>query len=144
MYFCEKRDASLPATCPTGNATGPRTNCSEGDYGYERFAENETGSRSYELELTRPLESGEHCLRFYYYLSDRNSNASVEVILEDERTMTNASIIRVSSMPLNRWQMVQETFDIVDANPKVLFASSVSRNEPSSAGLFQLSTNTCT
>ena len=120
MYFCEKRDAALPATCPTGNATGPRINCSEGEYGSERFDSGETGSRSYQLDLTRPLESGEHCLHFYYYLSDENSDASVEVVQEDPRTMTNSTIVRVSSMPLNRWQEVRQTFDIVDENPKVV------------------------
>jgi hypothetical protein len=30
MYFCEKTDPDLPATCPTFNETGPRINCSEG------------------------------------------------------------------------------------------------------------------
>jgi hypothetical protein len=30
MFFCEKTDPNLPATCPTLNSTGPRINCSNG------------------------------------------------------------------------------------------------------------------
>lgn len=37
MYFCEKTDPDLPATCPTFNATGPRINCSEGKFSENKF-----------------------------------------------------------------------------------------------------------
>ena len=101
MNFCHKFDENLPSTCPTLNGTGPKINCSEGEsnekgrrwndilsfdlgeYGYHRFEPEEVGSVSYQLNLPRSLEVGEHCLRFYYYFSDAVSNGTIRVVIEN-------------------------------------------------------------
>jgi hypothetical protein len=37
------------------------------------FEAGEIGSRSYKLDQLPNFSSGEHCIRFYYYLSDEYS-----------------------------------------------------------------------
>ena len=37
MFFCHKFDENLPSTCPTGNSTGPKINCSDGKCDDERI-----------------------------------------------------------------------------------------------------------
>ncbi|CAF3927424.1 unnamed protein product [Adineta steineri] len=121
MFFCEKTDPNLPATCPIFNSTGPRMNCSEGEYGYERFEGGETGSRLHKLDMNRNLEEGEHCIRFYYYLSDTNSNGNIQVIIEDTLANTNQTILTASQRLENRWHEIREGFYVNNANPNIYF-----------------------
>ncbi|CAF1308915.1 unnamed protein product [Adineta steineri] len=121
MFFCERTDPNLPATCPTFNSTGPRMNCSEGEYGYERFEGGEIGSRLHKLALTRDLEEGEHCIRFYYYLSDTNSNGNIQVIIEDTLANTNQTILTVSQRLQNRWHEIRQGFNVNNDKPNIYF-----------------------
>ncbi|CAF1062709.1 unnamed protein product [Adineta steineri] len=121
MFFCEKTDPNLPATCPIFNSTGPRMNCSEGEYGYERFEGGETGSRLHKLDMNRDLEEGEHCIRFFYYLSDTNSNGNIQVIIEDTLANTNQTILTASQRLQNRWHEIRQNFNVNNDKPNIYF-----------------------
>ncbi|CAF1216545.1 unnamed protein product [Adineta ricciae] len=121
MYFCAKTDPDLPATCPSFNLTGPKLNCSEGEYGYEKFESGETGSRVHPVDIRRPLEAGEQCIGFYYYLSDNKSNASINVIVEDTVSNTNTTILSASERHENRWHEIRGDFYLYNENPTIYF-----------------------
>lgn len=82
----------------------------------------EIGSHSYKLDLFSDLFSGEHCLRFYYYLSNQNSNGSIKVIIEDSLSNINDTIVIVSSRSQNRWNQIRQTFYINNENPSVILS----------------------
>ncbi|CAF3657994.1 unnamed protein product [Rotaria sp. Silwood1] len=121
MFFCEKTDPNLPSTCPTLNANGPRINCTEGEYGYEKFEIGQIGSRSYKLDLTSDLSYGEHCIRFYYYLSNNYSNGSINVIVEDSQSNQNQTVVIAYLRLENRWHEIRENFYIENENPTIYF-----------------------
>ncbi|CAF1169821.1 unnamed protein product [Rotaria sordida] len=121
MFFCEKSDPNLPSTCPTLNGTGPRINCSEGEYGYELFEMGEIGYRSYKVDLTSQLSSGQHCIRFYYYLSDQYSNGTIQVIIQDTILNQNQTILIAYLRLQNRWHEIRENFYLDNPNPTIYF-----------------------
>ncbi|CAF5103931.1 unnamed protein product, partial [Rotaria sp. Silwood1] len=116
-----KTDPNLPSTCPTLNANGPRINCTEGEYGYEKFEIGQIGSRSYKLDLTSDLSYGEHCIRFYYYLSNNYSNGSINVIVEDSQSNQNQTVVIAYLRLENRWHEIRENFYIENENPTIYF-----------------------
>ncbi|CAF1432569.1 unnamed protein product [Rotaria magnacalcarata] len=121
MFFCQKTDPNLPSTCPTFNETGPRINCSEGEYGYEKFEVGDTGYRSYTLDLSLALSYGQHCIRFYYYLSNNYSNGTIHIIIQDNQTNQNETILTVSSRFENRWYQIRHDFHLDNENPTIHF-----------------------
>ncbi|CAF2792367.1 unnamed protein product [Rotaria sp. Silwood2] len=121
MFFCEKTDPNLPATCPTLNENGPRINCSQGEYGYELFEIGQIGYRSYKLDLNSELLSGQHCIRFYYYLSDNKSNGTINVIIEDNQSNQNQTILTIYSPIQNKWHSIRTNFYIDNQNPTIYF-----------------------
>ena len=121
MFFCQQTDPNLPATCPIFNATGPRINCSEGEYGYEKFEIGQIGSRSYKIDERFSFSSEKHCIRFYYYLSDENSNGSIKVILEDNQLNQNTTIVTVSTRSQNRWYQIRKSFLSPTEDSTVIF-----------------------
>jgi hypothetical protein len=74
------------------------------------FEAGEIGSRSYKLDQLPNFSSGEHCIRFYYYLSDENSNGSIKVILEDNQSNQNTTILTASTSSQNRWYQIRNNF----------------------------------
>ncbi|CAF3933484.1 unnamed protein product [Rotaria sordida] len=121
MFFCLKTDPDLPATCPIEHENGPKINCSEGEYGYEKFEENQIGSRSYELESLPILSIGHHCIRLFYYFSDGNSNGTIRIILEDSQTRQNQTILTVSSYVANKWHEIRQNFQIFNSISNMFF-----------------------
>ncbi|CAF1195879.1 unnamed protein product [Rotaria sordida] len=121
MFFCLKTDPDLPATCPIEHENGPKINCSEGEYGYEKFEENQIGSRSYELESLPILSIGHHCIRLFYYFSDGNSNGTIRIILEDSQTHQNRTIFTVSSYVANKWHEIRQNFQIFNSISNMFF-----------------------
>ncbi|CAF3819570.1 unnamed protein product, partial [Rotaria sp. Silwood1] len=121
MFFCLKTNPNLPATCSIEHENGPKINCSEGEYGYEKFEENQIGSRSYELESLPILSIGHHCIRLFYYFSDGNSNATIRIILEDSQTHQNRTIITVSSHVANKWHEIRQNFQIFNSISNMFF-----------------------
>ncbi|CAF3093912.1 unnamed protein product [Rotaria socialis] len=121
MFFCQKEDPNLPSTCPTFNETGPRINCSQGEYGYEKFEVGDTGYRSYTLDLSLALSYGQHCIRFYYYLSNNYSNGTIHIIIQDNQTNQNETILTVSSRFENRWYEIRHNFHLENENPTIHF-----------------------
>ncbi|CAM4976988.1 unnamed protein product [Rotaria socialis] len=96
MFFCQKEDPNLPSTCPTFNETGPRINCSQGEYGYEKFEVGDTGYRSYTLDLSLALSY-------------------------DNQTNQNETILTVSSRFENRWYEIRHNFHLENENPTIHF-----------------------
>ena len=92
-----------------------------GEYGYKKFREGETGSRSYQLENSRSLTIGDHCIRFFYYFSDGYSNASIKVVLEDSQTFQNVTILTASLYFGNKWHQIRENFRTFRPISKVSF-----------------------
>ncbi|CAF4255784.1 unnamed protein product, partial [Rotaria sordida] len=121
MFFCLKTDPDLPATCPIEHENGPKINCSEGEYGYEKFEENQIGSRSYELESLPILSIGHHCIRLFYYFSDGNSNGTIRIVLEDSQTHQNQTILTVSSYVANKWHEIRQNFQIFNSISNMFF-----------------------
>jgi hypothetical protein len=138
MYFCQKSNPNLPSTCPTSTATGPRINCNEGNceqqinlgninfqlgkYGYEKFNRGESGSRTYRLDSLQDFSIGDHCLRFYYYLSDGISNSRIKVLLENSQTNVNETISITSLYMGNKWHQIRESFRISDPLSRVIIS----------------------
>ncbi len=88
-----------------------------GEYGYEKFSEEEKGSRSYQLESLKDLSIGEHCIELFYYLSDKICNGSIKVILEDN--YQNRTILIASIYQGNKWNQIKQNFQIFYSNSKV-------------------------
>jgi hypothetical protein len=83
------------------------------------FEAGEIGSRSYKLDPPPNFSSGEHCIRFYYYLSDENSNGSIKVILEDSQSNQNTTILTASTRFRNAWYEIRGDFNLDSNEPTV-------------------------
>jgi hypothetical protein len=138
MYFCEKTDPNLPSICPILNGNGSKMNCTEGiywktiffsldtlfntgEYGYEIFEGEKSGSRSYQLESLPNLSIGDHCIELFYYLSDENSNGSIQVLIEDSQTNKNDTILLTSLYQANKWHQIRQNFRTFHSIFKVIF-----------------------
>ncbi len=90
-----------------------------GEYGYQIFEAEESGSRSYQLESLLNLSIGDHCIQLFYYLSDGNSNGTIQVLIEDRQTNQNHTILLTSLYQANKWHQIRQNFRIFHYISKV-------------------------
>ncbi|CAF1205540.1 unnamed protein product [Didymodactylos carnosus] len=116
IYFCYQPNASTPAYCPT-STNGTTGDCDPGFYGIETF--NSTGITSHELlEVDIDIE-GYHCLGFFYYFTNGNSNASIKVMSKSLIGGFNETIGLATEWTANKWHEYRNTFEIITTELQV-------------------------
>ena len=71
------------------------------------------------MNLNENIPEGIYCFRFYSYLSDFQSNGSIEILIED---INNKSIILIQNnqFHLHQWNEIRRTFQIYSSISKVI------------------------
>ena len=79
----------------------------KGEYGYHRFDRGEIGSVSYEINLHRSPDIGEHCLSFNYYFSDEISNGKIDLFISNGNLTLNKRIETNLFNNGNQWSLAR-------------------------------------